>query len=107
MSSGTFGAFRPPVSPKKSYLPYLVVLFAILVFGTGAYFFFYKGIGLSLGAPVLSPAPLLNPLESKVSKLPDFSFDVFDGDFYKSLKVYGGLPIVADSLGRINPFVPY
>lgn len=107
MSPGTFGAFKPPASSKKSYLPYLVVLFAILVLGAGAYFFFYKGVGLSLEAPVFSPAPPLKPLELKVSGLSKFSFDVLDGDLYKSLKVYGQLPIVADSLGRVNPFIPY
>ena len=105
--SGTFGAFKPPVRPKKSLLPYLIVLFVILIIGAGAYFFFYQGVSPSLKAPVVSLAPPLNALESKVSKLPKFSFDVFDGDFYKSLKVYGRLPIIADSLGRTNPFVPY
>ncbi|MBI2635291.1 MAG: hypothetical protein HYW79_01985 [Parcubacteria group bacterium] len=107
MSSGTFGAFKPPASSNKSYLSYLIGLFAILVLGAGAYFFFYKGVGLSLKTPIISPAPVLNPLELKVGELPGFRFDVFDGDFYKSLKIYGGLPIIADSLGRVNPFVPY
>ena len=107
ISSGTFGAFKPPAHPKKSFLPYLIVLLAILVFGAGAYFFFYEGVGLSLEAPILSSAPPLNSLESKVGKLSGFSFDVFDGDFYKSLKVYGKLPIGADLLGRANPFIPY
>ena len=107
MSSGTFGAFRPPAPPKKSFMSYLIGLLAILVLGAGVYFFFYKGVDLSLGAPVLPPAPLLNSLESKIGKLSGFSFDVFDGDFYKSLKVYGRLPVIADSLGRVNPFIPY
>lgn len=107
MSPGTFGSFKPPVSSKKSYLPYLVGLFAILVLGTGIYFFFFKGVSLSLEAPVFSPAPALKPLELKVSGLSKFSFDVLGGDFYKSLKIYGQLPIAADSLGRVNPFIPY
>lgn len=107
MPSGTFGAFKPPARSKKSSLPFLVILLFILIAGAGVYFFFYKGVGLSFGPPVTSLSPPLNALESKVSQLPRFSFDVFDSDFYKSLKVYGKLPIIADSLGRVNPFIPY
>ena len=104
--SGTFGAFRPPAQ-KKSYLPHLVIFAAVLILAVGYYFFIYQGIGASLVAPVVQVAVPLTPTEIKVVELPRFSFDVFDGPSYKSLKSYGALPIVADSLGRINPFIPY
>lgn len=106
-SSGTFGAFRPSVRPKKSFLPYLIVLSVALILGAGYYFFIYQGIGFSLVTPVIPGAVPLNSLEVKVAQLPRFSFDVFDTALYKSLRSYGSLPIVADSLGRVNPFIPY
>lgn len=103
----TFGALKPSTLPEKSFWPYIVVLATILILGAAGYFFFYKGVGISLTAPDLTPAPPLTVLESRIIMLPAFSFEFFDGDFYKSLKVYGTLPIVVDSLGRSNPFVPY
>lgn len=104
--SGTFGAFRP-VRPKKSALPYLVAFAAVLILAAGYYFFIYQGVGFSLVTPVITGASPLTPTEVKVVQLPRFSFDIFDSPFYKSLKSYGALPIVADSLGRVNPFIPY
>jgi hypothetical protein len=106
-SSGTFGAFRPQLPRKKSFVPYIIVIIIILVAGVGYYFFFYQGIGLSLGVEPLPPIPQLTTLDMKVSQLPSFSFDLFDSPFYKSLKSYGSLPVVADLLGRTNPFIPY
>lgn len=103
----TFGALKPPILPEKSYSSYFIALIIILVLGVAGYFLFYKGVGISLTAPDLKPAPALTALESKIAVLPAFSFEFFDSDFYKSLKVYGALPIVADSLGRSNPFIPY
>lgn len=103
----TFGALKPPTLPEKSYLPYFITLIIILILGAAGYFIFYKGVGISLTAPDLTPAPALTALESRIAALPAFSFEFFDSDFYKSLKVYGALPIVVDSLGRTNPFVPY
>ena len=105
--SGTFGAFRPQAPKEKSYIPYLVAIFAVVILAAGYYFFFNQGVGLSLEKPVLETAPPLTVLEMKVIKLPNFSFGVIDSDFYKSLKVYGSVPVVADSLGRVNPFIPY
>lgn len=105
--SGTFGAFRPPVRNKTSSLPYLVVIAIVLILAAGYYFFIYQGIGFSLVTPVIPGAAPLTPTETKVIQLPRFSFDVFDNALYKSLKSYGALPIVADSLGRTNPFIPY
>ena len=102
---GTFGSFKPK-APQKSYMPYLIGLAIVLILGAGYYFIFYQEINL-FAAPIVSPAPPLTPLEIKVSQLPGFSFEVFDSDFYKSLKVYGAVPVVADSLGRSNPFIPY
>lgn len=106
--SGTFGSYKIAPRPKKPLLPYLIVtLAAVLILAAGYYFFFYQGIGLSLEAPTLLPAPPLTSLEVKVSRLPSFSFSVIDSPFYKSLKIYGALPIAIDSLGRTNPFIPY
>ncbi len=106
--SGTFGSYKGAPRPKKPLSPSLIIIgVAILILAAGYYFFFYQGIGLSLEAPALLPAPALTSLEVKVSQLPNFSFGVIDSPFYKSLKIYGVLPIVADSLGRTNPFVPY
>ena len=106
--SGTFGSYRAAPRPKKPLSPYLIIIgVAILILAAGYYFFFYQGISLSLEAPALLPAAPLTSLEVKVSQLPGFSFSVIDSPFYKSLKMYGALPIVADSLGRTNPFVPY
>ncbi len=105
--SGTFGAFRPPVRHKRSLLPYLVVIAVVLILAAAYYFFVYQGIGFSLVTPVISGAAPLTPIETKVVQLPRFSFDVFDNALYKSLKSYGALPVVADSLGRTNPFIPY
>ena len=105
--SGTFGAFRPPVRSKKSLLPYLIIGAVVLILAAGYYFFIYQGIGFSLVTPVISGAAPLTPTEVRVVQLSRFSFDVFDSSFYKSLKSYGALPIVADSLGRVNPFIPY
>lgn len=105
--SGTFGAFKPQVSRRKPTLPYLVAFAAILILAAGYYFFIYQGIGVSFVTPVVPAATPLTPIEVKVSQLSGFSFDVFDGSFYKSLKSYGALPVVADSLGRVNSFVPY
>lgn len=105
-SSGTFGAFRPQ-EPKKSFLPYLAGLFFLLILASGYYFFFYQGLGFSFGRPNLPPPPSLTPLDKKIIKIQDLQVDLFDGSFYKSLKIYGALPIVADSLGRTNPFIPY
>lgn len=105
--SGTFGAFRPQAPKEKSYIPYLIVIFLILILAAGYYFFFNQGVSLSLKSPILETAPPLTALEMRVIGLPNFSFDVTQGDFYKSLKVYGSVPVVADSLGRTNPFIPY
>jgi len=106
--SGTFGSYKVAPRPKKPLSPYLIIIgVAILILAAGYYFFFYQGIGLSLEAPALLPAPPLTSLEVKVSQLSGFSFSIIDSPFYKSLKMYGALPIVADSLGRTNPFVPY
>ena len=106
-SSGTFGAFRPSAPPKKSLLPYLVIFAAVLVLAAGYYFFIYQGVGISLITPVVPGAAPLTQTEIKVAGLSRFSFDVFDGSLYKSLKSYGALPVVVDSLGRVNPFIPY
>ena len=105
--SGTFGAFRPQAARKKSPLPYLVIFAAVLILAAGYYFFIYQGIGISLVTPAIPGAAPLTPTEIKVVGLPRFSFDIFDGSLFKSLKSYGALPVVADSLGRINPFIPY
>lgn len=105
--SGTFGAFRHPAPRKKSFLPYLIIFAVILILAAGYYFFIYQGIGISFVTPVISGAPPLTQMEVKVIQLSRFSFDVFDSSFYKSLKSYGALPVIADSLGRVNPFVPY
>ena len=105
--SGTFGNFKPQASQKKSYIPYVVVIFVILILAAGYYFFFDQGMSFSLASQSLETAPPLTALEEKVIRLPNFSFGVIDGDFYKSLRVYGSVPVVADSLGRTNPFIPY
>ena len=105
--SGTFGAFKPQAPQKRSFLPYLFIGAAILILAAGYYFFPYQGIGFSLAAPIIPGASPLTTIEVKVVQLSRFQFDVFDGSFYKSLKSYGALPVVADSLGRVNPFVPY
>lgn len=105
--SGAFGAFRPQVPQKKSFLPYLIIAAVILILAAGYYFFIYQGIGISFTTPVIPAASPLTPIETKVIQLSRFSFDVFDGSFYRSLKSYGALPVVADSLGRVNPFIPY
>jgi len=105
--SGTFGAFKPQVPQKKSFLPYLVIGAAILILAAGYYFFFYKEIAFSLTTPIIPGASPLTPIEVKIAQLPRFQFNVFDSPLYRSLKSYGALPVVADSLGRVNPFVPY
>jgi len=106
--SGTFGSYKVGPRPKKPFSPYLIIIsIAILILAAGYYFFFYRGISLSLETPVLLPAPALTSLEVKVGQLPSFSFSIVDSPFYKSLKIYGALPVIADSLGRTNPFVPY
>ncbi len=104
--SGTFGSYKA-APPKKSIWPYLIVVAAVAVLAAGYYFFFYKNISLSLEAPGIAPAPPLTSLEIKLIKIPKFSLEVMDSAFYKSLKIYGALPVVADSLGRDNPFIPY
>ncbi len=107
--AGTFGSYKVAPQPKKPISPSLIIIGAaiILIVAAGYYVFFYQGISLSLEAPALLPAPALTALEIKASQLPSFSFSVIDSPFYKSLKIYGALPIVADSLGRTNPFIPY
>lgn len=105
LPSGTFGAFRPE-APKKSLLPYLAAVIVILLLGAAYFFFFY--LNVSLFAPLsFPPAPALTSLEQKVGRLPNFPFEIFDSPFYKSLKIYGKVPVVADQLGRTNPFIPY
>lgn len=106
-SPGTFGTFKAQVQKEKSYFPYLFAVAAIVILAAGYYFFFNQGISLSLKSPALEIAMPLTDLDLKVMKLPNFSFNVIESDFYKSLKIYGALPVVADSLGRINPFIPY
>lgn len=105
--SGTFGAFRPQAARKKSSLPYLIIFALVLVLAAGYYFFIYQGIGISFVTPVVPTASPLTSTEIKIINLPRFSFVVFDSPLYKSLKSYGALPIVADLLGRVNPFIPY
>ena len=105
--SGTFGAFKPQGLKKKSYITYVVAIFAILILAAGYYLFFNQGISISLESPTFPPAPALTALDAKIINLPNFSFGAIDSDFYKSLKVYGSVPVVADSLGRVNPFIPY
>jgi len=106
--SGTFGSYKVAARPKKPFSPYLVVIIAaILILAAGYYFFFYQGISLSLKAPAAMTALPLTSLEIKASQLSDLSFNFIDSPFYQSLKIYGALPIVADSLGRVNPFIPY
>jgi hypothetical protein len=104
--SGTFGSYKVAPS-KKSIWPYLIVVAVAIVLAASYYFFFYKNISLSLNMPIIAPAPPLTALEAKLIKIPKFSLEVIDGAFYKSLKIYGTLPVVADSLGRDNPFIPY
>lgn len=104
--SGTFGSYKV-APPKKSIWPYLIAVAAAIILAAGYYFFFYKNISLSLNAPAVAPPPPLTPLEEKLIKIPKFSFEAMDSSFYKSLKIYGNLPVVADSLGRDNPFIPY
>ena len=104
--SGTFGSYKV-APPQKSAWPYLIIAAIAVVLAAGYYFFFYKNVGLSLESPVIAPAPSLTPLEEKLIKIPKFSLEVVDSAFYKSLKIYGVLPVVADSLGRDNPFIPY
>lgn len=106
-SPGTFGTFKAQVQKEKSYFPYLFAVATIIILAVGYYFFVNQGVNLSLKSPVLEMAKPLTDLDLKVMKLPGFSFDVIESDFYKSLRVYGALPVVADSLGRINPFIPY
>lgn len=103
----TFGNFKAQVPKEKSYFLYLFAAVAIVILAAGYYVFFTQGVNLSLKSPVLETAMPLTDLDLKVSKLPNFSFDVTQSDFYKSLKVYGAVPVVADSLGRTNPFIPY
>ncbi|MBI2446399.1 MAG: hypothetical protein HYV51_01080 [Parcubacteria group bacterium] len=105
--SGTFGAFKPQAPQKRSLLPYLVIGAVILILAAGYYFFIYQGIGFSLATPVIPGASPLTSIEIKVAQLPSFQFNVFNSSLYKSLKSYGALPVVADSLGRTNPFIPY
>lgn len=105
--SGTFGAFRPQGPKEKSYISYVVALFAVVILVAGYYFFFNQGVSFSLESPTLETAPPLTALDGKIMKLQNFSFGVIESDFYKSLKVYGSVPVVADSLGRTNPFIPY
>jgi len=105
--SGTFGSYKIASRPKKSLYLYLIIGAILLILAASYYFFFHKGIGLSLETTVLSPAPPLTSLDIKISQLPDFSFSIIDSSFYKSLRVYGALPIIVDSLGRTNPFIPY
>lgn len=106
--SGTFGSYKIAPRPKKQLASSLIIIgAAVLILAAGYYFFFYQGISLSLEAPALLPAPALTPLEIKVKQLSGFSFGIIDSSFYKSLKIYGALPIIADSLGRTNPFIPY
>ncbi len=104
--SGTFGSYKV-APPQKSAWPYLIIVAVAVILAAGYYFFFYKNIGLSLESPVIAPAPPLTLLEEKLIKIPKFSLEVMDSAFYKSLKIYGVLPVVADSLGRTNPFIPY
>ena len=106
-SLGNFGSYKAAMQPKKTALPYFAAGVAVLLLVAGLYFFFYQGVSFSFKAPVLPPAPPLTPLELKVSALSNLSFNIIDSPFFKSLKVYGALPVVADSLGRTNPFIPY
>lgn len=103
----------PPIPPlpqsPKSDPPYLIiagVIMAVIV-AAGFYFFFYRGAKFSFAVPIIAPPPSLSPLEAKVGKISNLPLQVIDSPFYKSLKIYGSLPIVADSLGRANPFIPY
>lgn len=106
-SSG-FGSYKAPGRQKKSFPLYLVVVvFLVLILAAGYYFFFHKGISFFSETSAITPALPLTSLEVKVSQLQNFSFGVLDSPFYKSLKMYGALPITADLLGRTNPFVPY
>ncbi|MDO8443469.1 MAG: hypothetical protein Q7S78_00540 [Candidatus Azambacteria bacterium] len=104
--SGTFGSYKI-TPPKKNILPYLIIIAATVILAAGYYFFFYKNVDISFETIVLVPAPPLTPLEVKLVKIPKFSLEVVDSAFYKSLRIYGTLPVVADSLGRANPFIPY
>ena len=82
------------------------VVMAVIV-AAGLYFFFYREAKFSFAVPVIAPPPPLSPLEAKVGKISSLPLQVIDSPFYKSLKIYGALPIIADSLGRTNPFIPY
>lgn len=104
---GTFGTFKPQTPKEKSYFPHLVIVAIIVILGIGYYLFFYRDVDLSLQKPILEPTAPLNDLEIKIIKLQKFPFEIIDSPFYKSLKSYGAVPVVADSLGRLNPFVPY
>lgn len=105
--SGTFGSFEPRKPKEKPYISYLIAAVIILILGSGYYFFIYRNVSLFSGKSILQPATPLNELEIQLIKLQKFSFEAIDSSFYKSLKSYGAVPVVADSLGRLNPFVPY
>ena len=105
--ANTFGTYKV-APPKKSIWPYFAVIFIVIALAAaGYYILFYKKISLSFNAPSVVPAPPLTQMEEKLIKIPKFPLEVLDSDFYKSLKIYGTLPVVADSLGRTNPFIPY
>jgi len=106
-SLGNFGSYKAAMQPKKTSFPYFVIAAVVLLSVAGLYFFFYQGVSFSFEAPVLAPAAPLTSLELKVSALSNLPSGVIDSQFYKSLKAYGALPVIADSLGRTNPFVPY
>lgn len=106
--SGTFGSYKIAPPPKKSAWSYVIAVgVAVLILAAGFYFFFYQGVSLSLETPTLPPPPALSDLDVKINQFSGFSFGVIDSSFYRSLKMYGALPIVVDSLGRVNPFIPY
>lgn len=106
-SPENFGAFKSTSQQKKSFLPRFILIITILILMSGYYLFVYKEISFSFTNSIIQLAPSLTSDEIKVIKLSRFQFNVFDSPLYKSLKNYGTFPIKVDSLGRINPFIPY
>lgn len=102
-----------PVSEKRQKILIVVLIIILIAIAAILYYVFFGGG--TLPAPVITPSGLLpaplqpQPTVSIEKQIESIKLDssILDSSLFKSLKIYGEIPIKIESFGRDNPFSPF